>query len=296
MAKDVVTARLDSINMATAGSLKALAGPASKIKVEPLIKTSAQAGLLPTQRFAMMSDPSSLRDGFKPTGEFIVAARVSGNGVSAFPEGPPAGVNAAPDALKASAKPLNIIVVADSDLLSDFMWVQQRNFFGQTIAQPFANNGELVWNALDNLSGSADLISIRGRAPYSRPFERVEALRRDADTRFRSTEQQLETQLQQTEEQLNKLQSAQPEGNDLILSPEAASAIEKFQEDKLRIRKELRKTKADLELDIKSLGTRLKIINVLAMPLAIVVIGLLVYQWRKRRRHAIAMLRKGSAA
>jgi ABC-type uncharacterized transport system involved in gliding motility auxiliary subunit len=299
MSKDVITARLDSINMATAGSLKALADPkkgASKLKVEPLIKTSAKAGLIPSQRFAMMSDPASLRDGFKPTGEFIVAARVSGNAESAFPNGPPAGVAAAPDALKVSAKPLNVVVIADTDMLSDFMWVQQRNFFGQTVAQPFANNGELVWNALDNLSGSADLISIRGRAPYSRPFERVEELRRVADARFRSTEQQLETQLQQTEEQLNKLQSAQPGGNEAILSPEAANAIDRFQDEKLRIRKELRKTKADLELDIKSLGTRLKFINVLTMPFAVVIIGLLVYQWRKRRRHAIAMLRKGSAA
>ena len=294
MAKDVITSRLDSINMATAGSLKAVTG--GKLKFEPLIRTSAQAGLLPAQRFAMMSDPASLRDGFKPTGELVVAARISGDAVSAFPDGPPAGVTAAPDALKTSAKPLNVVVIADSDLLSDFMWVQQRNFFGQTVMQPFANNGELVWNALDNLSGSADLISIRGRAPYSRPFERVEELRRVADARFRSTEQQLETQLQQTEEQLNKLQSTQPGGNEAILSPEAANAIEKFQEDKLRIRKELRKTKADLELDIKSLGTRLKLINVLTMPLAVILIGLFVYQWRKRRRHAIAMLRKGSAA
>jgi ABC-type uncharacterized transport system involved in gliding motility auxiliary subunit len=242
-----------------------------------------------------MSDPSSLRDGFRPTGELIVAARVSGTAASAYPDGPPAGVTAAPDALKESAKPLNVVVIADSDLLSDFMWVQQRNFFGQTIAQPFANNGELVWNALDNLSGSNDLISIRGRAPYSRPFERVEALRRAADARFRSTEQQLETQLQQTEEQLTKLQSAQP-GGDAILSPEAAATIDRFQEDKLRIRKELRKTKAELELDIKALGTSMKLINVLLMPAIIIVIGMLAWYWGKRRRQAIAMLRKGGAA
>ena len=293
MAKDVITARLDVINLATAGSLKPLAG--TKLKLEALIRTSAQAGLLPVQRINMMSDPGSLRDGFKPTGELIVAARVSGTAASAYPDGPPAGVTAAPDALKESAKPLNVVVIADSDLLSDFMWVQQRNFFGQTIAQPFANNGELVWNALDNLSGSNDLISIRGRAPYSRPFERVEALRRAADARFRSTEQQLETQLQQTEEQLTKLQSAQP-GGDAILSPEAAATIDRFQEDKLRIRKELRKTKAELELDIKALGTRMKLINVLLMPAIIIVIGMLAWYWGKRRRQAIAMLRKGGAA
>ena len=144
----------------------------------------------------MMTDPATLRDGFKPTGELVVAARVSGNATSAFAAGPPAGVTAAPDALKASAKPLNVVVIADTDLLADFMWVQQANFFGQTIFQPFANNGELVWNALDNLAGSNDLISIRGRASYSRPFERVEALRRDADAQFRATEQQLEAELQ----------------------------------------------------------------------------------------------------
>jgi len=293
MAKDVITARLDGINVATAGSLKPVAG--TKLQLDALIRTSAQAGLLPVQRINMMSDPASLRDGFKPTGELIVAARISGNAASAFPNGPPEGVAAAPDALKESAKPLNVVVIADTDLLSDFMWVQQRSFFGQTIAQPFANNGELVWNALDNLSGSADLISIRGRAPYSRPFERVEALRRDADARFRSTEQQLQTQLQQTEEQLTKLQSAQP-GGDVILSPEAAATIDRFQEDKLRIRKELRKTKADLELDIKALGTKMKLVNVLVMPILITLVALLVASWRKRRRHAIAMLRKGGAA
>jgi ABC-type uncharacterized transport system involved in gliding motility auxiliary subunit len=299
MTKDMITSRLDSINMATAGSLKALDAakmPGAKLTVEPLIKTSAQAGLLPTQRIAMMGDPSTLRDGFKPTGELIVAARVSGTAVSAFPDGPPQGVAAAPGALKASAQPLNVVVIADSDLLSDFMWVQQRNFFGQTIAQPFANNGELVWNALDNLGGSNDLISIRGRAAYSRPFERVEELRRTADARFRSTEQQLETQLQQTEEQLNKLQTAQPGGNDAILSPEAAQAIDRFQAEKLRIRKELRSTKAQLEQDIKSLGMRMKLINVLTMPLIVTALGLMVALWRKRRRHAIAMLRKGGAA
>jgi ABC-type uncharacterized transport system involved in gliding motility auxiliary subunit len=299
MTKDMITARLDSINMATAGSLKAVDPakmPGAKITVEPLIKTSAQAGLLPVQRIVMMSDPGSLRDGFKPTGELVVAARVNGTGVSAFPDGPPPGVAASPDALKVSAQPLNVVVVADSDLLSDFMWVQQRNFFGQTIAQPFANNGELVWNALDNLGGSNDLISIRGRAAYSRPFERVEELRRTADARFRSTEQQLETELQQTEEQLNKLQTSQPGGSEAILSPEAAQAIDRFQAEKLRIRKELRSTKAQLEQDIKSLGMRMKLLNVLTMPLIVTALGLMVALWRKRRRHAIAMLRKGGAA
>jgi gliding motility-associatede transport system auxiliary component len=290
MAKDVITARLDSINMATVGSLKQVAG--SKLKFEPLIHTSKQAGLMPSQRFAMMSDPASLRDGFKPSGEFVVAARISGDAASAYAGGPPAGVTAAPDALKASSKPLNVVVVADTDLLADFMWVQTRNFFGQTLLQPFANNGEFVWNAVDNLAGSSDLISIRGRATYSRPFDRVDALRREADSRFRAKEQELEQQLQQTEEKLSKLQTAQPGTGEAILTADQAREIERFQEDKVRIRKELRAVKAGLDADIKALGLRVKAINVLLVPALCAVLALLVNAWHRRRRHAIAMLRK----
>ncbi len=295
VAKDVITAHLDSINMATAGSLKPLTG--SKLTFEPLIHTSAQAGLLPAQRFAMMADPASLRDGFRPIGQLVVAARVSGNATSAFAAGPPAGVAAAPDALKASAKPLNVIVIADSDLLADFMWGQQSNFFGQSIFQPFANNGELVWNALDNLAGSNDLISIRGRASYSRPFDRVNDLRREADAQFRAKQLQLEAELNQTDETLSKLQTAQQGGgSEAILSADMAREIERFQSEKLRIRKELRATKAGLERDIKTLGMWIKVINILLVPLLFTAVALLVASWHRRRRHAIAMLRKGASA
>jgi ABC-type uncharacterized transport system involved in gliding motility auxiliary subunit len=293
MTKDVIAGHLDSINMATAGSLKPAAG--SKLKFEPLIHTSQQAGVLPAQRFAMLTDPSSLRDGFKPDGQHVVAARISGEATSAFASGPPPGVAAAPGALKASAKPLNVVIIADTDLLSDFMWVQQRNFFGQMVAQPFANNGELVWNALDNLVGSNDLISIRGRASYSRPFDRVETLRRTAEAQFRNTAQQLETQLSQTEETLTKLQTAQGGGSDAILSADQVREIDRFQAEKLRIRKELRAVNSGLERDIKSLGTRMKLLNIVLVPLVFAGLALLVAYWHRRRRQAIAMLRKGAA-
>jgi ABC-type uncharacterized transport system involved in gliding motility auxiliary subunit len=300
LAKDPITTRLDSINMATAGSLKPLKsdkdGAHGKLEFEPLIHTSKQAGVLPTQRLLMLNDPSALRDGFKPTGELVVAARVSGTATSAFAAGPPAGVQAAPDALKASAKPLNVVVIADTDLLSDFMWVQTRNFFGQMVSQPFANNGELVWNAMDNLAGSADLISIRGRATYSRPFDRVEALRRNADAQFHSKEQQLEDELAKTEEALSKLQTSKPGASETLLSADQAQEIERFQQEKLRIRKELRAVKAGLETDIKALGMRMKVINILLVPLLFTGLALLVGAWHRRRRHAIAMLRKGGPA
>ncbi|TLY62269.1 MAG: hypothetical protein E6K52_06080, partial [Gammaproteobacteria bacterium] len=186
-AGDVITAGLSNINVATAGYLE----PAkdAHIKFEPLVQSSAEAEPLPVERFTMLFDPSSLRDGFKPTGKrYTIAARVTGGIRTAFPAGPPAGVTlpAGQTALKQSAKPFTLVVFADTDLLSDYLWVHEQNFFGQRIAQPWASNGDLVLNALDNLAGSTDLISVRGRASFTRPFERVEALRRIADDRFRA--------------------------------------------------------------------------------------------------------------
>src|SRR6185437_8340614 len=118
--------------------------------------------------------------------------------------GPPQGVTlpAGKTALKQSAKPLNLVVFADTDMLSDFLWVREQDFFGQHLAQAWANNGDFVLNTLDNLAGSADLISVRGRATFSRPFDRVEALRRNADDRFRAKEQELEQELRDTEQKL----------------------------------------------------------------------------------------------
>jgi ABC-type uncharacterized transport system involved in gliding motility auxiliary subunit len=293
MSKDVITAQLKSINLLTAGSLKPVEG--STLTHETLLRTSQQAGLLPAQRVSMAMDPAALRDGFKPTGELTLAMRISGNAKSAYPDGPPEGVTAPADALKESAKPLNVVLVADTDLLLDYTWLQQQNFFGQVVLQPMADNGAFVWNAVDNLGGSADLISIRGRAAYRRPFERVEQIRRDAEAQSRAKNLQLQEQLRQTEEQLEKLQSAQPPGAD-ILSPEAAEAIERFQREKLNIRKELRAIEANVDADIRSLGYLVKSVNLLLMPAIITALGLLVALWRKRRRHAIAMLRKGAAA
>jgi ABC-type uncharacterized transport system involved in gliding motility auxiliary subunit len=274
--------------------LKAVEG--SGLTFEPLVHTSKRAGHIPSQRIAMSQDPSTLKDGFAPVGEFVLAARVTGKARSAFADGAPAGVTPPADALKEAAQPMNVVVVADTDLLSDMMWVQQSNFFGQLVFQPFANNGELVWNAIDNLAGSNDLISIRARAAYSRPFERVEELRRNADAQLRVKEQELQQRLQQTEEKLTQLQTTQPGGGEAILSPEMAAEIDRFRQQQLSIRKELRATRAGLAADIESLGGWLKVINIALMPLIITAIGLLVALWRKRRRHAIAMLRKGSAA
>src|SRR5580704_4154840 len=288
-ASDVVTAGLSNVNVATAGFLTPIKGATTKF--ESILQSSTEAQPMPAQRFAMLFDPSSLQEGFKPTGQrYTIAARVTGNVKTMFPSGPPTGVTLAPGqaALKESVKPLNLIVFADTDLLSDFMWVHEQNFFGQQVAQAWASNGDLVLNSLDNLSGSTDLISVRGRATFTRPFERVEKLRHVADDRFHAEEQQLEQKLHETEEKLESLQSKRSDKSAVILTPEQEKELDQFQDEKVSIRKQLRQVRAGLDAEIKGLGNELKILNIVVAPFLFAVVVLLIAVGRRRQRTSSA--------
>jgi ABC-type uncharacterized transport system involved in gliding motility auxiliary subunit len=287
--KDVVTSSLESINLATVGALSQHAG--AKTTFEPLLMSSTSSQPMPAQRFNGMVDPATLRDGFKSTGvRYAIAARITGPVDSAYPNGPPPDQKpvAGPPIphLAKSSTPANIVVIADTDLLMDYLWVQQREIFGQRVAQAFANNGDLIANILDNLSGSSALISIRGRASFSRPFERIDALKRQADDRLRAKALELQTELQQTEKKLTDLQSKRNDQTSLMLTPEQEAELKNFTADKSRIRKELRETERGLDVDINRLGARLKIINIGIAPLIVAIVGVILLSMRRRRRAA----------
>ena len=179
---------------------------------------------------------------------------------------------------------ISVIVVADTDVLTDRLWVQKQRFFGQELVQPFANNGDLLINMVDNLLGNADLISIRSRGQFSRPFTKVDELEREAESRFYKKEDELKQQLAETENKLRELQSKKEGQDKLVLSQEQQLEVEKFVQDKLRIRKELRNVQHQLGKDIEQLGVELKLINILAMPFVITLVALGFRAARKRKR------------
>ena len=186
------------------------------------------------------------------------------------------------------------MVIADTDFLMDYLWVQQRELLGQRIAQAFANNGDLIANILDNLSGSSALISIRGRASFSRPFERVDALKRQADDRLRAKALELQSELQQTESKLTELQSKRNDQSSIMLSPEQEAELKRFTAEKTRVRKELRETQRGLDVDINRLGARLKVINIAIAPLLVAIAGFVILSMRRRRRTASANLKSST--
>ena len=179
---------------------------------------------------------------------------------------------------------VNILIFADSDMLSDRMWVQVAQFLGQRIPQPFANNGDLVINALDNLSGGADLVSIRSRGRYSRPFDRVIDLQRTADDRLRTEESELLDRLAETEAklaELNQTEDGQPVGQ---ITPEIQAEIDQFNGELVETRRRLRDVQFQLTEDIEQLGSSLKAVNTALVPILLTIMLLVTGYMRSQRR------------
>ncbi|MBT8446583.1 MAG: ABC transporter, partial [Gammaproteobacteria bacterium] len=193
-----------------------------------------------------------------------------------------------PDFIALSAQPINVIVIADTDILADRFWVQVSNFLGMQVPNPIADNANFLINALDNLGGNDDLISLRSRGEYTRPFEVVEEIQRDAEAQFRDRERELQSKLQETEAKIAEMQSSQDGSGELLLSADQRSAIDEFRDEQVRTRKELRNVQHELQKNIESLGTRLKLINIGLIPVLVAAfaIGSSVISVRRRRRRA----------
>jgi ABC-type uncharacterized transport system involved in gliding motility auxiliary subunit len=291
--QDIVTANLDKVTVASPGALEK--APGATTTFTPLLRSSTQSMTYAPSRL-LIPDPDGLMNTFHAQGQFTVAARITGEVNTAFPDGPPKDDGKDKDKtqnavaqtpgpqLKKSAKPANIIVVADTDMLEDRFWVHTQNFIGRRIALPTSGNGNFVINALDNLGGSNDLISVRSRGNVTRPFTKVRDIQQSAEQRFRSKEQELRQKLQDTEQQLRALQS-QKQGKDaLILSSAQEQEVAHFRQDKVRIRKELRNVQHQLRKDIESLETWVKFINIGLIPILIGVGGVFAGLYRPRRK------------
>lgn len=309
---DIVIRDLNLLHFGTAGVLKPLTD--STLNFQPLVLSSNQSMLLDASKFEMMLDPNTLFDGFVPDGQHhVIAARVRGAAQSAFPDGAPepeatdaeesteedgtvnteVGEQEAPEAsiaekphLQQSSEDINLLVVADTDFLSNRLWIQVQNFFGQQIGSPFADNGSFLINAVENMIGNADLISTRSRGEYVRRFERVDELRLQAEQNFRTKEESLQQSLAATESKLAELQAQKGEDGAevLTLSPEQLAEVEKFQQEKLTIRKQLREVQHQLGSDIEALGTQLKLINIALIPVLLTVLALLFRAAGRRSR------------
>lgn len=319
---DVLLADVSNLRLASAGILRRREGATTTMT--PLIQTGTQSQQLEVERVQMMPNPVALLANFQPSNErFTLAARITGPVRSAFPDGPPApaapaenaqqgaqqgqaaqpatppAAPANPNHLREARAPVNMIVIADTDLLDDRFWVQAQDFFGQRILTPNANNGDFVINATDNLSGSDALISLRARGQSQRPFTLVQDIQGNAEQRFRAKERELTERLRETEQRVRQLREGGGEqaqgggapagpGARTVISREQQEAIDRFRAQVLQIRRELRDVQQQLRQDIQGLETWVKFVNIGLLPLGIACLAVVVGIVRNRRRRSAA--------
>lgn len=269
--RDPVTQALSVVDVASSGYFGLL--PEAQVRLDPLIQSTTEAMVVPAQRVRQASDPASLYKDYAPDGEhYAIAVRLDGKLPDAF---------AGDESVKAPAHKAEVILVGDTDLLSDRLWVLPSSTEGQTLMSPFASNGDFFVNAIDDLAGPSNLIAIRGRAVNERRFTRVDMLRRQADEKFKAKQIELQAELEDTEKRLASLKQGARERS---RSAAQKAAVAQFTQRKLAIRSELRAVQRSLDADIERLSMQLKFIDILAMPILVALVGLLYGLWRMRRR------------
>ncbi len=292
LADNLITTNLESMLLPVAGAIETQ--PDSPFTVEPLIQTSTNNEMV--DAFAHSMDVDALRRDFKPSGMVRnLAVRISGTFNTAFPDGrpeaePKAGETAPEtdttdreESLKQGKAPSVIVVVADSDLLYDGYYLSQQNLLGFMISNIFNDNLNFMLNTSEILTGNPALIGIRSRGTFERPFTRVQELERKAQDRWLDQEQALVRQVEETNQKLSMLEQQKDAAQRAILSEEQEQEIARFQEEKLKINKELKTVRRNLRAEIEQLGTTVKFANIFLVPLFIG-IGGIIYAITRRRK------------
>jgi ABC-type uncharacterized transport system involved in gliding motility auxiliary subunit len=265
--KDIVTRELDSINLATVGYFES-------DNLQPILSSSDQADTIDSDEIKLLSNANTLFNNYQAQGKkLIIAGRLTGAVKTAFPDSIE-GMDKS-QLVQENNEP-KIVLFADVDVLFDQMWVRSQQFFGRNVFSAFADNGNMITNLLDNMSGSPDLINIRGRKNSNRPFTKVMELQKASDKKFREQENVLKQRLRETEEKLNTIQREKGQQNRMILSQEQEQELQKFQTEKLEVRKKLREVRRSLDKDIKDLGSYLKMINIGLIPLLVSLFGFFI--------------------
>ena len=311
---DPVTARLPALNLASAGFIRRSDG--SPLALEPLITSSLDSGPIDVDAVqGLRPDVLGLLDRFRPDDDaYVLGARLTGEVATAFPDGPPprtvaktaAALAADPDPpqLMRSRRPINVILVADADLLEDRFWLHKRQFFGREVEEAIAGNADFVVNALGNLAGSDALLKLRSRGVSQRPFERIRALERDAESRFRQKERELQDKLRETQEKIAGLEGVRTTEDALTgerrvvvsLSDRQRAKIEALRGELLSIRRQLHAVRRSLREDVEGLEAWLQFANIGLVPLALSVVAIIVGLVRvaQRRRYHLGL--RGRAA
>ncbi|HTH50092.1 MAG TPA: GldG family protein [Candidatus Limnocylindria bacterium] len=268
---DAVTSQSDDIWLPFAGAFTGK--PADGLKQDVLLKTTDKSQLV--DGVTAQLNGQKIVDDFKASGiNYTLATRLTGKFKTAFPDGKPGETNApAGGYLKESKGDGVVYLFGDTDFLYDPYCVQVNQMFH--MASPVNGNLNLLQNLVEQAAGDANLIGARGRASIRRPFTVVQKMETEARMRYQSKIEGLDKKLQDLQSKLSEMQ-VKKEGNvsKVILSPEQQAALKQFSEQQSETKKELRKERRNLRLDVDALEFKLKVANIFAMPLLVAIAGI----------------------
>lgn len=269
--QDPLMGGFEAINLKSVGEIRRRMDAPAEVcpTIEPLIVSSDGSQLIQTIKLGYFGDAEQLLRDCKPDGIVrTFAARIKGPIKSAFTE--KIGIG-------------DIVVIADVDLLWDDTWVSTNPQTGQHTA--IADNGPLIIGLLERMAGDPAVASLRSRGGFRRPFERVEELRKAAETRYIAREKDLQWEVRTAEVNIAQLQSQAggTESGKLLLSEDQKAELARLQQTVNEYRKELRSVQFGLREDVETLGQRLLFLNVVVWP-AIVAVGAGLWCWRASRR------------
>lgn len=281
-----ITERLRRINLATAGHFRQLDGATTTFT--PLIVSSSEAMLVDKRVVQFRNDPVALLTKYQAgTISYPMAVRVTGEVQSIFPDGAPdsmGNLQKMPDHLDAAKQPIDVIAVADVDMLDDRFWVQIQDFYGEDLSFNTSNNLDFIFNSVEEMTGTEGLISVRSRSGFSRPFTLVNDIEREAERRYRAKERELERRLQETEQQIARMQVERTGSGEVILTAEQQKEINEARLLADRTELELRQVKGNLRRDIDVLETTVKFVNIGAVPILIAILAVITGWLRVRKR------------
>ena len=284
---DILTSPVNSLMMVMAGAFTGEAAPG--LKATPLIASSAKSAL--ADAMMLQYDPNAYRRQLRDKARsYNLALRLEGTFKTAFPGGEPSepgstnATHAATAALKESRQEGHVILVADVDMLYNDFCVQELNLFGYRGYQPFNDNINLFANMVEQMAGSADLIGVRCRGTFNRPFTRVLALQAEAQSRWMEREQELEEKLQASQSRISELQRQKDDKQRFIMSPDQTRELESIRAEVLKYKQELKRVRRNLREDIESLGMTVKVINILLVPTLVALAGIVFAVVRRNRK------------
>ena len=294
MKDDVITKSLESVTLFLPGAFTKT-GTAG-VTADTLIRSTTQAGFVSAMRAAQL-DPVLART-LKSNGTaYDLVTHLSGKFKTAFPDGKPKAATEdtkspadkdapKPESLKEASAPGNVFLIGDVDAFYDRFAYNVQNFGGTQMASPSNGNSSLLFNLLDQATGSKYLIGSRSRSAIRRPFTVIQEMEANFNKTVGVKIEEFETKRKDAQQKLSQLQSQKSSGSELYLSPAQEEEIKKLRAEQVEYAKLIRDQEKELRRQKDKLGAQITLLNVTAMPALVILVGLSLFIKRRRATRA----------